>query len=63
MTLASERAVVQNPLLRYATEAGWIYPLPKEPFHNCINLNKHNKTLNFSTPPCQFAHLCYNWLL
>ena len=25
MKLSSERTVVQNPLIRYATEAGWTY--------------------------------------
>ncbi|MFS8866714.1 type I restriction endonuclease [Synechococcus sp. H65.1] len=30
MTLASERHTVQNPLIRYAKEAGWIYLPPDE---------------------------------
>jgi type I restriction enzyme R subunit len=30
MTLASERRVVQNPLIRYAEEAGWTYLPPDE---------------------------------
>ena len=30
MTLSSERGVVQNPLIRYATEAGWTYLPPDE---------------------------------
>ncbi len=30
MTLASERHTVQNPLIRYATEAGWAYLPPDE---------------------------------
>jgi type I restriction enzyme R subunit len=30
MTLASERHVVQNPLIRYAEEAGWTYLSPDE---------------------------------
>ncbi|MBC7254523.1 MAG: hypothetical protein H5T66_00230 [Chloroflexi bacterium] len=30
MTLASERHAVQNPLIRYAEEAGWDYLPPKE---------------------------------
>jgi hypothetical protein len=29
MTLSSERSTVQNPLICYATEAGWTY-LPPE---------------------------------
>ncbi len=28
--LSSERAVVQKPLVRYATEAGWTYADPEE---------------------------------
>ncbi|OYT68290.1 MAG: hypothetical protein CFK48_12020, partial [Armatimonadetes bacterium CP1_7O] len=30
MTLASERNTVQNPLIRYAVEAGWEYLSPDE---------------------------------
>ena len=30
MTLVSERRVVQNPLIRYAEEAGWTYLPPDE---------------------------------
>lgn len=30
MSLQSERATVQNPLVRYATEAGWQYVEPHE---------------------------------
>lgn len=30
MTLSSERHTVQNPLIRYATEAGWTYLPPEE---------------------------------
>ena len=30
MKLSSERTVVQNPLIRYATEAGWTYMSPDD---------------------------------
>ncbi|MGH9352629.1 MAG: hypothetical protein ACRD2G_10790, partial [Terriglobia bacterium] len=30
MRLSSERGVVQNPLIRYAIEAGWTYLTPEE---------------------------------
>ena len=33
MTLASERRVVQNPLIRYAEEAGWNYISPEDALH------------------------------
>lgn len=33
MTLSSERKTAQNPLLRYAQEAGWAYLPPAQAAH------------------------------